>query len=106
MWGINLPRGQADEPSFLYEDDKPWHWPLLCLLKLSQRGAMACQPVPLPAACRWGVLPGEMASKRGGHACVAAGGCLYALGGFDSLQAIPHCEVFDPRVSRACGCLK
>ena len=42
-----------------------------------------------------------MASKRGGHACVAAGGLLYALGGFDSQQAIPHCEVFDPRVSKA-----
>lgn len=46
------------------------------------------------------MLPGEMASKRGGHACVAAQGLLYALGGFDSTQAIPHCEVFDPRVSR------
>ncbi|GAB4816831.1 hypothetical protein N2152v2_003877 [Parachlorella kessleri] len=52
-----------------------------------------------PREGRWGVLPGEMASKRGGHACVAAGGYLYALGGFDSLQAIPHCEVFDPRMN-------
>lgn len=41
-----------------------------------------------------------MASKRGGHAVAAAGGQLYALGGFNSVQAIPSCEVFDPRVSR------
>lgn len=65
---------------------------------LLQRAATATA-IATATACRWAVLPGEMASKRGGHACVAAGGLLYALGGFDSQQAIPHCEVFDPRVS-------
>lgn len=43
-----------------------------------------------------------MASKRGGHAVAAAAGQLYALGGFNSVQAIPHCEVLDTRVSFAC----
>lgn len=50
-------------------------------------------------ACSWEVLPGSMASVRGGHAVAAAGGMLYALGGFNSVQAIPHCELFDPKVS-------
>lgn len=44
-----------------------------------------------------------MASKRGGHAVAAAGGQLYALGGFNSVQAIPSCEVFDSRVSLPAG---
>jgi hypothetical protein len=39
-----------------------------------------------------------MASKRGGHALAAADGLLYALGGFNSVQAIPSCEVFEPEV--------
>ena len=50
-------------------------------------------------ACSWELLPGSMASKRGGHAVAAAGGQLYALGGFNSVQAIPHCEAYEPRVS-------
>jgi len=54
----------------------------------------------LPAtACSWELLPGAMASKRGGHAVAAAGGQVYALGGFNSVQAIPHCEAYEPRVS-------
>lgn len=57
---------------------------------------------PPLVACSWELLPGSMASKRGGHAVAAAGGQLYALGGFDSVQAIPHCEAYEPRVSGAC----
>lgn len=57
-------------------------------------------PALIPARS-WELLPGSMASKRGGHAVAAAGGQLYALGGFNSVQAIPHCEAYEPRVSGA-----
>lgn len=56
-----------------------------------------------PLARSWELLPGSMASKRGGHAVAAAGGQLYALGGFNSVQAIPHCEAYEPRVGRGRG---
>lgn len=81
--GLGLPVGQARRGSW------GQRWAASTLFKLG--------PSPTPC-CRWVELEAEMGSKRGGHACVAAGGLLYALGGFNSQQAIPHCEVFDPRV--------
>ena len=39
-----------------------------------------------------------MGSKRGGHAVAAAGSSLFAMGGFDSVQALRQCEAFDARV--------
>ena len=60
------------------------------------------------AARRWEVLSCSMASKRGGHAVAAAGGALYAMGGFDGVQALRQCEAFDTRVRalvHAPGCV-
>jgi hypothetical protein len=46
------------------------------------------------------MLPCKLASRRGGHAVAAAGGQLFCLGGFNSGQAVPHCEALEPRVCR------
>ena len=49
---------------------------------------MPVAPLPHCALCSWEALPGSMASKRGGHSVAAVAGRLYALGGFNSVQAI------------------
>lgn len=76
----------------------------ICLAADWANGIECCDVVtsPLAPSLRrsWELLLGGMAGKRGGHAVAAVGGCLYALGGFDGVQAIPHCEAFEPRVSR------
>lgn len=96
--------GRGNEPGRVEEG--------MCALWAAGRGARASQalrPAPrafqtaaasqLPPASRsWEALPAAMASRRGGHAVAAAGGALYALGGFNSTQAVPHCEVLEARV--------
>ena len=61
-------------------------------------------PPPTATNARWEVLPCSMVSQRGGHAVSAAGDTLYVIGGFDGVQAMPSCELFEPRVS-AVGCV-